>query len=45
MIDLGGSTASETDGMTFARRPDAVLIALGDLHQHIIFLWEQPCLS
>ncbi len=33
-MDLGGSTASDTDGMTFARRPDAVLTAVGDLHRH-----------
>ena len=30
-MDLGGSTASDTDGMTFARSPDAVLTAVGDL--------------
>ena len=33
-MDLGGSTASDTDGMTFARSPDAVLTAVGDLHSH-----------
>ena len=33
-MDLGGSTASDTDGMTFAKSPDAVLTAVGDLHSH-----------
>lgn len=33
-MDRGGSTASDTDGMTFARRPDAVLTAVGDLRKH-----------
>ncbi len=39
-MDLGGSTASETDGMTFARRPDAVLTAVGDLRRHPLLLMD-----
>ena len=33
-MDLGGSIASDTDGMTFAKSPDAALTAVGDLHSH-----------
>ena len=39
-MDLGGSTASDTDGMTFARRPDAVLTAVGDLHRHLLLTMD-----
>ena len=35
MIERGGSTASETEGMTFARSPEAVLTAVGDLQKPI----------
>ena len=32
-MERGGSTASETEGMTFARSPEAVLTAVGDLQR------------
>ena len=32
-MERGGSTASETEGMTFARSPEAVLTAVGDLQK------------